>query len=94
MSLGPVDPTRLTVHELADRATLILRYGVQPPSEPLPPGCYRCLICWRTAEMSRTYDEALASHRRRFGRDVPENQQVILCDDCNRIISVVMGYPL
>jgi hypothetical protein len=94
MNLKPVDPNLLTVYELAERANLIIRNDAQPPDEPLAPGWYRCLICWRTAEMKCAYDEALADHQRRFGRNAPVEGQVILCDDCNRIISLQMGYPL
>jgi len=94
MQLSPVDPRQLTVDELRVRAWFIARSGQFTPSdEPLSPGWFRCYVCLRSFESDWGTGDAIAEAERRFGHLEPE-RLIVICSDCNEIISRDVGFPL
>jgi hypothetical protein len=85
VTLAPIDPTTISVDDLRERVQLLLDDPALVPQEPAPEGSFRCGVCLRVFEFEWSDEEALAEMRERFG-DVPPEEQVVLCDDCFRIV--------
>jgi len=92
---APVDPCKVSEAYLKRRTGLLFAAmdAGRIPDLPLAPGWYRCFVCRRELEKTVPEDEAQAEYRRRFGDGGPEDQFVV-CDDCNRIVSADQGVPL
>lgn len=89
----PIDPNGLTIEELQERIRLILALDEQgaTPDQPTPPGYSRCYVCRRISFLTRTLEEAMGASEKRFGyRTV---NPVIICGECDLIISRKMGMP-
>jgi hypothetical protein len=92
----PVDPNTVSLRYLKERTRLLfaaMERG-EVPDMPLAPGWFRCFICRREAVKGVTGDEEQAEYARRFGPVPDPGGQMVVCDDCNRIVAEDQGMPL
>lgn len=93
---SPVDPATVSTAYLKQRTGLLFAAmeSGRMPDLPLAAGWYRCFVCRREFEKTVPDDEALAEYQRRFGPGRSPEDMLIICDDCNRIVSEDQGVLL
>lgn len=66
--------------------------GLRDGRAALVARCCTCARCGDTFPSAWTEEEALAEMRSNFG-DVPEDQRVVVCDDCYQFMTSIIPLP-
>lgn len=89
----PVDPNSITILEMLERVRSILRADLNGTlvEQPVGPGKFRCWLCRRIMDRTLSDEEMRREQIRRFGS--ASEDHIIICEDCDSIISRYLGLP-
>lgn len=92
-ALRPVDPYTIPFNKFRRKVGIIVELDLinRLPKDNINSAVRPCYTCRRPQAVTKTHDEMMSYHRKRFGFET--TAPALVCEDCNNIISDFLGIP-